>query len=267
MIKPYLLINNKQSTDPAPPKPPITSTRDRVLIVAGQSNARGTAGVADLGGTRTELTSGPLNSLVWNGASFVNVEAGVNTTWPTPNTNFGAELNAGYLIDRFYGDAFNTYIIKYAINATHIAKWMDGGSIHNNFTAWVNNALTNISANSDDYSVVMYWDQGESDGTNPFDAQYASEYDQRFDTFITDLRSDFNTRRLPVILRRHRADVNGFPFINEIIAAQDRIVQNQSDVNIIAGDDLLLYDGIHFDSEGQCVLGERLVQKSINLFD
>lgn len=261
-------LNTGVGITPSPVAPVPISTRIRVLIISGQSNARGQQNKTTIP-TFSHLTNSPLSGCkIWNGSSFVDIEADVNTNWPAPNTYFGAELNYAYLTQNFFADGSIDYVIKWGQNASDISKWMEGGVFYTPFTTWVINALAAISGNSNNYSVVFYWDQGENDATNPFSQIYTAGYEDRFTEMITGYRALFNVRKMPVIIRKHRYDVGAsFPNIATLIQQQNNIIQNVPDTYLIPCDDLMLFDGIHLNGPSQCEMGKRVMQKAIYLFD
>lgn len=247
-----------------PSVPTPVSTRPRVLIVSGQSNARGQQEKISIP-NNPELTISPLsNRKIWNGSSFVDIEVDVNTNWPAPNENFGTELNYSYLVNNFWQNNFTDYIIKIAWNATAIEEWLTGGAYRNVFINWVNSALSSISGSSNNYSCVFYWDQGENNAGPEDDP---TQYESLFTQMITDFRVNLNVRKLPCILREMRFDNTGHPKIAEIINQQKKIVQNVADTYLMNASGPSLYDGIHFNGEGQVELGKRLFEQAIYLFD
>jgi len=190
----------------------------------------------------------------------------VNTNYPTPDTAFGAELNYAYLINEFWQNNYTDYIIKWAQNAADIANWLVGGAYRNTFVTWVNDALTAVDADNNNYSCVFYWDQGESDADTGDDP---TTYEADFTQMITDFRTNLDVRSLPTILREMRLDQSGHPQIAEIITQQNNIVQNVPDTYLMNsyGANISLYDSIHFDAEGQIELGKRAMEQAIWLFD
>lgn len=254
---------NGGGSPPVAPTP--VSTRPRVLIKTAQSNGRGQQASSSIATIYPQLLGIQPNRFIWNGSAFVNMEVDVNLNWPAPNVYFGAELNYAYLINNFWQNNYFDYVIKIAWNATEINEWLVGGSHRDTFITWVNNALAAISGNSNNYSAVMYFDQGENDANQG--QAIAEMYEGKFTQMAADFRANLNVRQLPIILRKHRFDVVGFPYIAEIINQQNNIIANVSDTYILSGDDLTLFDGIHFDGESQCILGNRLMQEAIYLFD
>ncbi len=102
----------------------------------------------------------------------------------------------------------------------------------------------------------MVWYQGESD-TSP---EACRTYAKRFRAFISDLRASVRRRDLPVItcqLNRHESDEaqhGGWETIREI---QRRLAEEMRGVYILPTLDLNLSDGIHIDSGGNLVIGQR----------
>lgn len=241
------------------------STRTRVLIKSGQSNHRGQQLKSKIAVKYPYLVNGPIPGVqIFNGSTYESIEADVNTNWPSPNTRIGSELNYSYLINNFWGGT--DYVIKWGVGATKIEEWLPGGLYHDAFYAFVAAGLAAISSDSNDYSVILDWDHGESNAVTSF--EYAQTYGSLFSEFIEEMRSTLNVRSLPVIQRKMRLDgIAVFPYLEDIRDQQYWIMNNIDNVQMVSGDDLTLFDNIHFDGISQCILGKRKAELALYLYD
>ena len=267
MIIQGALSNQQLVTGEAPSGNNPISTRTRVHLHMGQSNKKGQNPPGTIPAKYSYLVPANPNVKIWDGAAFVNIEAGVNTTQPLLTSDFGSEVSQSYFCNIFWNDGID-YVIKWAYNATDIADFSPGGSFYNSIVTFVNDALADISANENDYSVVMYWDQGENDGNSSKTLEHAQGYRDDFNAMITDYRSVFNLRKLPVVIRKMRHDATAFPYISEIITQQINIINTVPDTVLLSNvNDLRFNDGIHFDGPSVVELGIRELHLGLYLYD
>ena len=248
----------------------------RVYLLAGQSQ------MAGLGGYDTPITSPynvpqpnvkfwnygpqpPANAVIepvsggWinnatAGDGWVDLQPGFGYT----STEFGPEVSFGYKIhSMFPGD--NIYLIKYAISATNLAvQWNPNGTgpLYNTFKARVDAAMQNLVGQGLSPKIAgMLWLQGGSDA---YVHDYAEAYKANLTNFITQVRSDFHTPDMRVVVGRELT-VFGEPADNALVReAQMTVPAAVGNATWIDGDDLpqSAYVG-HYGTQGQIELGQR----------
>ncbi len=263
MITNILSILSGQGGGSSAPPIPI-STRHRVLIYLGQSNAINVLSQSENLPTYLQGNIGTVQLRNNQGSGWVNL--GSQYAPPPDHAiwshHFTGEINYGYLMTSFWqGSVYNDYIIKYASSGKAIS-WFTGNTAMYTF---INNALASISANENDYSVVMYWDQHESDADQGMEAESLA-YAANWDIFETEFLATVNLRKCPVLLRRGRIPF-GVPYWKNIQDQQNIIFANDTNVAEIPCQDIIFPDELHFDEPGSIEIGKRIMEKAIYLFD
>jgi hypothetical protein len=231
---------------------------------SGQSNAVGAGLEEDMPSNQSYLLQ-PLNVQVWNGSSYEQLNFNDdNHQWPLKPETINAVLNLGYLLRLKYPLA-NIYFAQRAYNGTKIEEWLSGGAYYDSMNAWWANSLTAISANPNDYRAFFVWDQGESDGDNEVDSL---AYGTNLTALIQHYRSYLNVNLLPFIARKQRYDVSeNFPYIANVIDQQESITENYFHLINSESSELILQDGIHFDTPSQNRLAELYFNEIINYIE
>ncbi|MBL9215704.1 MAG: hypothetical protein JNG83_09535 [Opitutaceae bacterium] len=188
----------------------------------------------------------------------------------TPEGHFGPEIGfARILADR--QPARPIALIKHGRGATSLAVDWDpaaasGPRHYAEFVAQARAALRRLAAEGARVELAGFvWCQGEADSTRP---DWAEAYGRNLAALIARVREDFAAPGLPVLVvlsgdnpadprRRHAAVVR---------AAQRAVVARDPRAALVAGDDLTLFDDVHYDAPSQRELGERLGRAYVEKF-
>ena len=236
-----------------------------VILVAGQSNANGTNSAI------TELTTGmdtKLNSCkVWNGSAFEYLYpiAQNNNQMPASSENGSFAFPVPLVSNLYDSTQQNIYLINYAIGGTKMynnaspSVWTSAisTSLYNDFRIWAKNGLSAISAIEDNYEVLFYFYQGETDCTN---ATWADAYEVNLGNFIDSVR---NYLLMPTmntyIMRIHSGSSPTYTELATVRAAQAAVAAAKINVTMVSTDDCTLgADLQHLTSAGHITLANKL---------
>ncbi|NLD50502.1 MAG: sialate O-acetylesterase, partial [Clostridiaceae bacterium] len=186
------------------PSPGDSSSKNKVFILAGQSNMAGV-------GMNHELPSEYLGSqekvkIYAEGT----VDASLKGAWSTLRPGFGSgsgcfgpELTFGRDMAKAYPDS-QIYIIKCGWSGTSLqGDWRPpsaggtSGALWKNMLSTVDKALSALGPDFDYELSGMCWMQGESDACNIYPAK---EYEGSLTAFISDVRKELNAPNLPFII-------------------------------------------------------------------
>ncbi|HEV3352832.1 MAG TPA: sialate O-acetylesterase [Acidimicrobiales bacterium] len=223
-----------------------------LFVFAGQSNmvGQGSMGMP----LPPDLSRPRANELFW-----VNETRAWSTTPPLPNGLYGPEVSAmRRLATRLDGTAL---AVKEAVSGTALATVWDPSRTDGLYAAMrsaVNDALgSRIRGIAPPHVAAFFWMQGESDGQ---DLTMGGNYAANLRHLIDQVRSDFGSPHLPVVLGRIRAEnptasPQGLALVRSAI---DRVAAATLDVRVVNTDDLpLAADGLHFTGPGLITLGGR----------
>lgn len=259
---------------PSTPTPEIQSTRHRVLIVLGQSNALGSAPDCKKPDMPLGLyylrTPAPRSFMYEIDAGEMQVlELGVNTSNPRNGepfnlTNFGIEVNYNYLANETFPDTFNNYVLKWAFGGQPIETFLPSslGGNGDAITQYIIDGLNAVSTDSNDYSAALYYDQGEQDCANGD----ANLYEDRLISLINYYRDTLQMRNLPVIIRQMIRGTAWYQ-VDVLIQAQKNVADSLDNVFLLPADDLPMGDIAHLTANAQAILAERALNITKTLFD
>lgn len=215
-----------------------------LLIIAGQSNAVG-------------WTTGAPSDPNLNG-DITGARIYTGTQWQQLNYPSNNEGNAGHAVElqAGYQGAINTNktidIIKSAEASTGLADdWLPpSGTNYTAMTAKVNAGITGLQYSK----IIFYWNQGEEDALLLADA---NAYQANLENLIDSVRSDIS-QEIIFLCTRLRTDI-GRTYASNVRAAQEAAVAFKSDAYTINQDDLTKLDTLHFDSDSQNTLADRVL--------
>ncbi|MCF7826212.1 MAG: T9SS type A sorting domain-containing protein [Candidatus Marinimicrobia bacterium] len=154
----------------------------------------------------------------------------------------------------------NLGIFKVAYAGTHLAHdWKQGDhSMADAYEHFLNQLATAtdslVSWGMPWKFIGMCWMQGESDAEQ---LSWANAYESNLNEFIANIRLDLANPKLPVILGKV-ANQGGYPYLDQIRAAQEAVAASDSLVTLVSLDDQPLEsDGVHFTAPGVQVMGAR----------
>lgn len=225
-----------------------------VFILAGQSNmaGRGFVEPADTISNRRVLSIDKNGQLVYAKEPLHFYE-------PT-RTGLDCGLSFGKTLINNLPDSITILLIPAAVGGSSVAQWL-GDSTYRNVKL-----LTNFRSKVDiakSYGNIkgILWHQGESDA-NPAGI---STYEVKLSTLFEVFRSIISNKSLPIMvgsLGSYSGDKTNWELINKQI--QD-VAEKDSLLYIIPTSDLKdKGDKIHFDSEGQRRMGERMAYKFLS---
>ena len=168
---------------------------NRVFLLGGQSNMVGQGINSELVPPYSEAQN---DVNYWVSGGWVPLAPGFGNN----SASFGPEVAFGRAIKDALPDD-TIYLVKYAVNGTALFNdWKPTtGPQYIGFMDTVNAALSNLVASGIDYEISgMLWMQGESDA---YEGQAAS-YETNLVAFVTDMRAQFNTPKMPFAIARVR---------------------------------------------------------------
>lgn len=288
------------------PSDPVTNEDNKVhlIVLAGQSGARGKALVNDLSAEDQEvnldvdiladgLPMGELDNIPGIDESlYIDVLEPGYGDFPS---EFGPELGMGQtLASQYpkYDDAYKSVIVKYtasgstftdhwystsAINDSDVAAYLnldqvgeteDGnqtGPLTNNLYRLIEKAAAELTEQG--YEVVidgMAFIHGEQDAK--FDDNM-NIYEKALTYFINDFRDYFHNSELPVVITE--ALTNSAKHSNELRAIQASVADKLTGVSLIKTGDLLTntFEPWHFGAESNHILGNRIAAEIISNHD
>ena len=193
------------------------------------------------------------------------------TTLRPGTTKFGPEITFGHDIDAMLNPDSTTRIaiIKYAQDSTRLAdQWKAGGdattngdfSVYLTFQQTVSNGMAALSAAYTGAVIEiegMIWMQGESDTSK---TSYGLVYETNLTDFITDIRATYGTN-LPFVIGTVSINQQLNP-ITLVRQAQENVASNDYYSGLVITDTFpLLTDDMHFNAEGQQMLGSRFAEE------
>jgi hypothetical protein len=251
-----------------------------VFILAGQSNMSGYGSTDDL-----------YDPAINDDLRLIEVQHDVGIWWSEfkgsvtnhqwidyqPNmarpNQFGPEITLGRKLADSLGE--KVYFIKVSQGDTSLTRdWTpDGGGskfMYDIFTQEISLALQTLSdAGLKPEIRGIFWHQGETDAQFDSDDQ-GSQYENNLRGFIANARSAMGDPRIPFFIGELGAiyPASRFPYRSSVVAAQNAVVNGQNpvqDTYLIRTSDLVLQiedyqgveSGVHYNSAGYLILGER----------
>lgn len=159
------------------------------------------------------------------------------------------KLGPGYSFARKMSEADKNATIGLIVNArggTSIDEWLGKSELY-----WSARKRTREAMKNGTLKGVL-WHQGESDQGK------ADEYLEKLQTLISNLRSDFNDPSLPFIAGQIAKD----GAINAQIA---KFPETTHAAAFVSSEGLTTFDGTHFDTQSQILLGERFADAMIRI--
>ena len=220
-------------------------SKERVFILAGQSNMMGRGRTADL---PEHLKQQPENISFYTHGRKSQI---------AKYNMFGPEVQFAHAMSQTFPND-KIVIIKSVASGSGITEWLPGSPLYQGLLRQVNfvtdPAKTNLEA--------IIWMQGETDARN---AEAAEKYEGNLKAFISNLRKDLKADHTPFILGRiTQKDIN-FPMEKQVRAAQDKMAKELENTIVVSTDDLTkIYDKVHYDAKGLVELGRRFAIAFVN---
>ena len=246
--------------------PPVTVTiydnepkpRLEIYLLAGQSNADGHGDTAALPPewnqtfTDVDIYRGVPDS---GFGSWTDLMPGLggNANKIGPELSYGRELKNRRPFE-------NIAVIKYARGATNLhTQWFPdpAGAQWSFFWIAFDDAMARLEQDVGPYEPVfrgMAWMQGESDSQQLVNAQ---AYEDNLTTFIWHMRQRLNAPDLPFVIGQI-SDASNWTHGAVVQAAQETVALADPHTSMVITSDLPFnVDGIHYNTTGNLILGER----------
>jgi len=231
----------------------------KLFVFAGQSNMRGTVGLADV---PVHLQTADSGIKIWTGAAFETMEVGVNSgnnNGDGTAENWGPEAEFAYQ-HRQANPGETIYIVKVAQGGTGLA--LDGGGADWNVASasdlWddlTGHVAAALAAVTDLYVAAMFWFQGEADAKIEADA---NAYADNLDDLVTAARSEFSAPDMKFIAGRihDTLPIGTYPYKATVRSAQQAF-QSTSECYTIDTDSFSIGgDNVHFTATGFVSVGD-----------
>ena len=227
------------------PLPPTDSNRDIYLLI-GQSNMAGRATIEAEdeilisnvqlfnANAEWEQSTNPLNR-------YSTILGNLPAQRMGPGHGFSKTMRASGQFSNSIGLVVN------ARGATSISSWQKGAS-EGYYAEALNRTLAAMTSGQ---LKGILWHQGESDcGT-------INTYLSRLQTLISDIRADLNLPNLPFVVGELGSFYSCGSAFNNIINQLPNLVNN---TYVVDAEGLTAFDGVHFDSVSQRILGQRYAE-------
>lgn len=232
----------------------------RIIVIAGQSNAKGVEADIDsvsiVSGLRTAYPNVPLrqkltdinsNPLVWTADETVDLA-------PRADDWFGIELTLGKYLDRAVTKRFS--IAKFAVPSSSLGQnWRVGAAfptvgpnLYSQFITFMQDAETSLGGRI----AAIIWIQGETDAGG---TTLASAYETNLTDLINGVRGYFP--EVPFIFNRLHVSYIGAETAT-VRAAQTAVAAALPWTTMIDVDDLVLASPPHFGADSYATFGNRV---------
>ena len=217
-----------------------------LLIIAGQSNAVGWENGAP---SDLHLNGNISNANIYTGSDWETLNYSSNNEG---ENGHGVELQSGY--QGAINEGKNFYIIKHASGSSSLAiDWLAGSG--SDYLAMETKVLNGIAAIPETPTkIVFYFNQGEEDSLTE---AHALAYEQNLKDLIDQVRSDINSN-IVFVQSQLRLDI-GRTYMQEVRDGQNAAIESKANAFIINQDDLTKHDTLHFDSDSQNILADRII--------
>lgn len=212
--------------------------KERLFILAGQSNMMGRGRTADL--------PEPLKHQPENVSFYTHGRESQIAKYNMfgPEVQFAHAMSTAFPNDKLI-------IIKSVASGSTIAEWLPGEPLYKGLLRQVNfvtnPATTNLEA--------IVWMQGEADARSE---ATANKYAENLTVFINQLRKDLKAENTAFLVGRITEKGINFPMEQIVRDAQDSVGKDDPNIIVIPTDGISkIYDKVHFDAKGQVELGKR----------
>lgn len=220
--------------------------RDRIYVMAGQSNMMGLAYTHNL---PPAYKTTPYNVTFFYKGSGRPLARG---------KHIGPEVSFAHAVARAYPEDRHI-IVKFAATGSHIRQWFPKKHFYRGMMRQLDLATASENRKID----AIIWMQGEGDA---FNKQRASQYAPNLTYFIRHLRHDLGATNAPFIMGEIDPIGRDFPEVSLVQQHQQRVNRTVSNTHLIsAGGVTKIYDKIHFNALGQVEMGKRFARKYIAL--
>ncbi len=226
-------------------QPSASWAKDRLIIMAGQSNMMGRGKTFNL---PADYKTTPSNiSFFYQGRPHKLAEFAF----------FGPEVAFAHDVARAFPHD-HIILVKQAATGSSIKQWQPGGALYSSLLRQIGFALDAYPASVD----AILWMQGESDARSQ--PQEANQYAARLSNLVRQLRTDVAAPQSLLLVGQINPEHPAFLMTNSVRQQQQHLPQQLTNTTLISTDGLgKLPDRIHYDAEGQIQLGKRFAQAYI----
>lgn len=227
------------------------------IVLAGQSNALG-FGLTDRDLPPAARTPDP-RVMIWNGATFVTMQPGVNTGSPRAPHAWGPEVEFARRWRAAHPDGV-LHILKHARGSTSLAAdpgmrdWApESRELFAETETEITEARATLEAEGAPPQVTaILWMQGEQDATEP---EKATAYGVNLVNLFAQMRRGWTAARTPILFGQVNGR-SGFELGEIVRDAQHGVDVADPDADMATTDGLALQpDRIHLSAAGQIGLG------------
>lgn len=226
---------------------PAIWAKDRLIILAGQSNMMGRSKVHELPAT---YKTTPANvTFFYQGREHPLAKF----AWFGPEVSFAHDVARAFPNDQII-------LVKQAASGSLIQQWLPGQGLYKALLRQVGFATAEGSSTQAD---AILWMQGESDAQS--NASVANQYGNRFTTLVNSLRKDLQSPNSLFIYGQVSLEHPEYAATTDSVRSQQQAAQGQLPHALMVSTDGLgkLDDGIHFNATGQIELGKRFARAYI----
>jgi hypothetical protein len=242
---------------------PAPAAECKLFVLAGQSNMAGRGRYSELPLEERALPDNvELHAVV--------MDAGLRGV----KGLFGPELGLARVLGPVFADQ-NLVLVKYAVDASSLLDWApdwDRAAAevtgHPEFGP-LYQKLMDLVAEVQRRSPVpcqaaaVFWMQGERDARIP---EAGQQYEENLSYLIGRVRTDLDVPDLPFILGRVNPPQELYPLVEEVRAAQARVVQRVGSAVLVSTGGLpKAPDNLHYNTAGQMELGRRFAEAYLDL--
>ena len=222
------------------------SARDRIYLLAGQSNMMGLAWSKNL--PPAYKVTPPNVSFFYKGSPRKLAQG----------KHIGPEVSFAHAVSRAFPNDHHI-IVKYAATGSHIRQWFP---TERYYPAMMRQLGFSVPQKNPSIE-AMIWMQGEGD---TFNKQRASQYARNLTYFIRALRYDLKAPKLPFIMGVIDPIGRDFPEVSLVQQKQREVNASVANTYLIPAEGIeKIYDNIHFNALGQLAMGKRFAHKYITL--
>ncbi len=222
--------------------------KDRLIILAGQSNMMGRGKTFELPATYKQTPSNV--QFFYQGRERKLAQFAY----------FGPEVSFAQDVARAFPND-NIILIKQAASGSRIKQWQPGQSLYKGLLRQVGFATDSAKSKQVD---AIVWMQGESDAQS--NISIASQYGNQLKQLVDGLRKDLDSPNSLFIFGQTSLDHPSSQASLEAVRQQQNAMQKVlGNANMVNTDKLgKLHDGIHLNAHGQMELGRRFAKAYIS---
>jgi hypothetical protein len=242
---------------------PTPAVECKLYLLAGQSNMVGRGRHDEL---PPEDQSLPDNVEI----HAVALDAGLNDV----RASFGPEHSLARDLGQAYPD-HRLILVKYAVDASSLLDWAPDwdrataeATGHPEFGPLYRKLLDLVAevqrgSQTPCQAAAVFWMQGERDARFPGAGE---QYEQNLTHLIGRLRADLGVPGLPFIVGQVNPPLERYPLVEEVRAAQARVVQAAGNAVLVPTEGLpKTPDNLHYNTAGQMELGRRFAEAFLDL--